>query len=103
MKNWIVAVIALGLGTAVSAALIVFANPARGQVEVYAVTRPIASGSAITPDALRLEPVGIPDGVEELFTATDEAQLVGARAAHDLNPGQLLQRTDLLASAAEAD
>jgi hypothetical protein len=103
MRNWIVAVVALALGGTVSGALIVFANPARTQVEAFAVTRAVASGSAITADMLRLQPVSIPDGTDELFTASDEARLVGARAGHDLNPGQLLQRADLLAPGVEAD
>jgi hypothetical protein len=103
MKNWLVALVALALGVGVSAALIVFANPARDQVQVYAVAHDIPAGVAITPDALRLEPVVITGGVALLFAQGDESQLSGMRAGHDLAAGELLQRGDVLAAGAIAD
>jgi hypothetical protein len=103
MQNWLVALVALVMGVAVSAALIVFANPARGQVQVYAMARDIPSGAVITPDSLRLEPVVIADGVAQLFAQGDESQLAGMRAGHDLAAGELLQRGDVLAAGSAAD
>jgi hypothetical protein len=103
MKSWIVALAALGLGGLVSAALIVFTNPDRERVDVYALARSVASGSEVTRDALRLEPVVMPDGIDTLFTSGDESRLHGAHAAHDLIAGQLLQKTDLAAPAVTAD
>ncbi len=103
MKSWIAALAALGLGGLVSAALIVFTNPDRERVDVYALSRSVTSGSELTRDVLRLEPVVMPDGIDTLFTSGDEPRLRGARAAHDLLAGQLLQKTDLAAPALTAD
>ncbi len=103
MKNWMVALVALAMGGAVSAALLVFANSSRGEVDAYAVTQDLASGSVITREALRLEPVFISAGDASLFTRADASQLVGLRAGHDLTAGQLLQRGDVLAPAAVSD
>jgi SAF domain len=103
MKNWMVALIALAMGGAVSATLLVFANPARDTVDVFAVTRDLQAGSAITADVLRLEPVVISAGASSLFTRSEESQLDGRRAGHDLSAGQLLQRADLIGVSAVAD
>jgi SAF domain len=103
MKNWMVALIALAMGGAVSATLLVFANPARDTVDVFAVTRDLQAGSVITADVLRLEPVVISAGASSLFTRSEESQLDGRRAGHDLSAGQLLQRADLLGVSAVAD
>jgi hypothetical protein len=48
MKNWMVALVALAMGGAVSAALLVFADTSRGTVDAYAVTQDLASGTDIT-------------------------------------------------------
>jgi hypothetical protein len=103
MKNWMVALVALAMGGAVSAALLVVANSSRGEVDAYAVAQDVASGSAITREALRLEPVSISAGDASLFTRADASQLVGLRAGHDLTAGQLLQRGDVLAPSAVSD
>ena len=103
MKNWMVALIALAMGGAVSATLLVFANPARGEVDVFAVTRDLPAGSAITADVLRLEPVVISAGASSLFTRGEASQLGGRRAGHDLSAGQLLQRADLVGVSAVPD
>jgi hypothetical protein len=103
MKNWMVALAALAMGGAVSAALLVFANTSRGEVEVYAVTQDVSAGTDITRAVLRLEPVSISAGDSSLFARGDESQLVDLRAAHDLHAGQLLQRGDVMASSAVSD
>jgi hypothetical protein len=103
MKNWMVALAALAMGGAVSAALLVFANTSRGEVEVYAVTQDVGAGSDITRAVLRLEPVSISAGDSSLFARGDESQLVGLRAAHELHAGQLLQRGDVMAPSAVSD
>jgi SAF domain-containing protein len=103
MKNWLVAGVALALGVAVTAALLVFGNPARDEVEVYAVAHDVPAGSALTQDALRLVAVMLPDGASSLFAPSDAAELHGLRAAHDLVAGQLLQRSDVTAATTSAD
>lgn len=103
MKNWMVALLALAMGGAVSAALLVFANPSRGEVDAYVLTTDVPLGSAITRDVLRLEPVSIPAGDTSLFTRRDDSQLAGLRAGHDLIAGQLLQRSDVIAPSTVSD
>ena len=102
MKNWLVAGLALVLGIAVSAALLIFGNPARDEIEVYAVAHDVSAGTALTQDALRLVAVMLPDGASSLFQkgASDPR---GTRAAHDLIAGQLLQRADVLPASASMD
>ena len=102
-RNWLVAGVALFLGVAVSAALVVFGNPTRDEVDVYAINRDLPSGAQITPDGLRLVAVAFPDGGPPLFEARDAPRLRGAHATHDLFAGQLLQRGDVSASAAQPD
>ena len=94
MKNWMVALVAVVMGVAVSAALLLLTNPSRSQVEVFAMARSVASGDEIAPDAMRLVPV-IAQSTTSLFTRADRSQLAHARAAHDLVAGQLLQRSDV--------
>jgi hypothetical protein len=103
MKNWMVALVALAMGGAVSAAVLAFATTSRGEVDAYAVTQDLAAGSDITRAVLRLEPVSITSGDSSLFARGDESQLAGVRAAHDLQAGQLLQRGDVMAPSAVAD
>jgi hypothetical protein len=103
MKNWMVALLALAMGGVVSAALLVFADPSRGEVEAYAVTSDVPLGNAITRDLLRLEPVSIVAGDTSLFTRGDASQLAGVRAGHDLIAGQLLQRSDVIAPSTVSD
>jgi hypothetical protein len=95
MKNWIVAAIAIGMGAAVSGALLVLSNPSRSEVQAFALARSVAAGDVIAPDALRLEPVMAGASSTSLFGSGDAPQLDGARAAHDLLAGQLLQRSDV--------
>jgi len=102
LKNWLVAGVALALGVAVSAALLVFGNPARDEIEVYALARDVSAGTALTQDALRLVAVTLPDGASSLFEK-GASDLRGARAAHDLSAGQLLQRADVLSGSASPD
>lgn len=103
MKNWMVAVLALAMGGAVTVSLLVFANPARGQVDVFAAAHDIPAGALIVSDVLRSERVAVSSGTSSLFTGREESQLVGRRAGHDLAAGQLVQRTDVLAATSSAD
>ena len=102
MKNWLVAGLALGLGIAVSAALLIFGNPARDEIEVYAVAHDVSAGAALTPDALRVVAAMLPDGASSLFQK-GASDLSGTRAAHDLIAGQLLQRADVVMASQSAD
>lgn len=103
MKNRLVAGLALAFGIAVSATLIVFGNPARDEVDVFALAHDVPSGALITQEALRLVAVLMPDGASALYQRGDSDQLRGTRAAHDLVAGQLLQRGDVVPAASGAD
>lgn len=95
MRRWATALLALAIGGGVSAALLVFANPERDMVEVFAAARDIPAGSALTPDSLvlvRINAMGLPP---VLFKRDDARKPAGLRATHDLGAGQLLQHGDL--------
>src|SRR5258708_7756446 len=84
MRRWATALLALGLGVSVSAALLVFASPDRNTVEVYAAARDIPAGSSISPDSVvkvRVSSTGLPS---LLFTGGDQATLTGLHAKHEL-------------------
>jgi SAF domain len=88
------ALLALSLGVGVSAALLVFANPDRNAIEVYAAARDIPAGSLLTSDSVvlvRMNAAGLPSLA---FKRADATRLAGMRATHDLAAGQLIQRTD---------
>src|ERR1700731_169905 len=94
MRRWVTALLALTVGVGVSASLLLFANPDRNAVEVYAAARDIPAGAALTPDAVVLVRVNAA-GVSPLsFISGDVSKLASLRATHDLAAGQLIQRTD---------
>jgi SAF domain len=94
MRRWATAVVALGLGVGVSAALLVFANPDRNAVAVYAAARDIPAGAALAPDAVVLVTLNATGLPPLLFKNGDTATLAGMHATHDLAAGQLIQRSD---------
>ena len=97
------ALLALGLGAGVSAALLVFANPDRNAVEVYAAARDIPTGSSLSADSVvlvRMNASGLPPLA---FKSADATRLAGLRASHDLAAGQLIQRTDATSHDPQAD
>ncbi len=94
MKRWVTSLLALGLGVGVSAALLVFANPDRNAVEVYAAARDIPAGSALAADSVVLVRMNATSVPPLLFRSEDQTTLAGMRATHDLAAGQLIQRTD---------
>ncbi len=94
MRRWVTSLLALGLGVGVSAALLVFANPDRNAVEVYAAARDIPASSAFASDSVVLVRMNATSVPPLLFRRGDETALAGMRATHDLAAGQLIQRTD---------
>src|SRR5450759_1037292 len=54
MRRWLTALLALGSGVGLSAALLVFADPERNSVEVYAAARDIPAGAVLASDSLVL-------------------------------------------------
>jgi hypothetical protein len=103
MRRWATALVALGLGAGVSGALLVFANPERNAIEVYAAARDIPAGVALTSDSVvlvRVNTTGLPP---LLFNGSDKATLAGMHATHDLAAGQLIQRSDATPAAALPD
>src|SRR5450759_5257336 len=103
MRRWMTALLALGLGVGVSAALLVFANPDRNAVEVYAAARDIPAGAALSQDSVVLVRMNGPGLSPLLFTGGDAPKLASLRASHDLAAGQLIQRTDVTSQDAVAD
>jgi SAF domain len=103
MRRWVTAGLALTLGIGVSAALLLFANPDRNAVEVYAAARDIPAGAVLTPDSIVLVRMS-GTGLSPLpFVSGDAPRLVGLRATHDLAAGQLLQHSDATAQDSAAD
>ena len=103
VKRWMVALAALLVGGGVSAALLVAADPDRNAIEVYAISRGVPAGAAITGDVLGHQRVNVAGGAALFFTRNDEQELVSMRAAHDLSSGQLIQRSDVTAATSAAD
>ena len=103
VKRWMVALAALLVGGGVSAALLVAADPDRNAIEVYAISRGVPAGAAITGDVLGLQRVNVAGGAALFFTRNDEQELVSMRAGHDLSSGQLIQRSDVTAATSAAD
>jgi hypothetical protein len=103
MRRWVTALLALAIGGSVSAALLVFTNPDRDAVEVYAAAKDIPVGSAIAPDSvvlIRVSAAGLPP---LLFRRGDATKLSGLRATHDLAAGQLIQHSDASSQDSIAD
>src|SRR5258708_22555012 len=92
MRRWVTSLLALGLGVGVSAALLVFANPDRNAVEVYAAARDIPASSAFASDSVVLVRINATSVPPFLFRSGDETTLAGMRATHDLAAGQPIQR-----------
>jgi hypothetical protein len=103
MRRWATALVALGLGAGVSAALLVFANPERNVIEVYAAAHDIPAGGALASDSVVLVRVSSNGLPPLLFKGGDQANLAGMRATHDLAAGQLIQRSDATNAAALPD
>lgn len=103
MRRWVTALAALGLGVGVSAALLVFSNPDRNVVEVYAAARDLPAGSPLAADSVvlvRMNATGLPPPV---LRGSDLKALAGLSATHDLAAGQLIQRSDMSAATAISD
>jgi SAF domain len=102
-KRWLVAFAALGIGGAVSAALLVFANPARDSVDVYVAARDLPAGASLGADAVAIQRMPLASRQSLFFGRSDESTLAGLRASHDLVSGQLIQRSDVMDSSSATD
>ncbi len=103
MRRWVTALLALAIGGSVSAALLVFANPDRDAIEVYAAAKDIPVGSALATDSVvlvRVNAAGLP---ALLFRRGDASRLAALRATHDLAAGQLIQHSDATGQDSIAD
>ena len=94
---------ALFIGGAVSASLLVFANPERTAVDVYVAARDLPAGASLGADAVAIERLPVASRRSLLFGRGDESQLAGLRASHDLLSGQLVQHSDVMAAGSAAD
>lgn len=93
MARWIVAAAALGLGCAVTAGLLVFANPARDVVDVFIAARDVPGGAQLG-DAMAVEPMSVAS-TALVFTRRDGAALSSLFTTHALIAGQVIQRSDV--------
>jgi SAF domain len=103
MRRWVIAALALAIGGGVSAALLVFVNPDRDMLDVYAAARDIPAGSTLAPDSLvlvRISAAGLPP---LLFRHEAAKKPAGLLTTHDLAAGQLLQRSDVTSQDSIAD
>ena len=94
---------ALGIGGAVSAALLILANPGRDAIDVYVATRDLPAGASLGADAIAIERMPIASRRSLVFGRGDEPRLAGLRASHDLVSGQLIQRSDVMDTRSAAD
>ena len=94
---------ALVIGGAVSASLLVLANPERAAVDVYVAARDLPAGASLGADAVAIERLPVASRHSLLFGRGDESQLAGLRASHDLLSGQLVQHSDVMAAGSAAD
>lgn len=101
-KRWLVALLALGLGAGVSAALLAAADPTRETVRVYIALKDIPVGSVLGPASIGLARMSLIENRQLLFTSADGNALAALHASHDLASGQLIQRSDVTASSASA-
>jgi len=93
---------ALLAGGVVSASLLVASDPERQLIEVYAAASDIPRGAVISNDVLRPARIMFDDS-GQLFTPAENSVLAAMRAVHDLNAGQLIQRTDVTDAGATTD
>lgn len=103
LKRWLVGIVALGLGVAVSATLLVFGNPSRDTVQVYVAAEDIPAGTLLGGRPVGLARVNAGAAHQLLFTRADGPALAELHASHDLVAGQLIQRSDAVASDSPAD
>jgi hypothetical protein len=103
MKRLLVALAALMIGGAVSAALLVASNPDRETTEVYAAARDVPAGASLGSDVIALERVNVMGSHALFFAQGDESRLANLHATHDLASGQLIQRSDVTAASTIAD
>src|SRR5712691_1186403 len=102
-KRWLIALLALLAGGGVSAALLVFADPSRGAVDVYAAARDLPAGASMSTDAIQLKRVSVEGGSALLVTVGEESRLSALRASHDIRAGQLIQRGDVMSATSVPD
>jgi hypothetical protein len=103
MRRWVTALVALGLGVSVSTALLLFANPDRNAVEVYAAARDLPSGSALASDSVVLVRMNATGLQTQVFKGSEQVELASMHATHDLAAGQLIQRSDATRADAISD
>ncbi|GAC1505035.1 MAG: hypothetical protein NVS1B3_02690 [Candidatus Dormibacteraceae bacterium] len=102
MRRWLIALLALTLGGGVSAVLLIFANPEREAIEVYAASRDISAGSAFSQSSVALVRVVVA-GHHQLFGRNEGTRLSVLRASHSLTSGQLIQHSDATSQETVAD
>lgn len=102
-RRWLVALAALGIGGAVSAVLLIIANPGRDVVDVYVAARDLPAGASLDGNAIAIERLPVASRQSLLFGRGDEPRLMGSHASHDLVSGQLIQRSDVMDASSASD
>ena len=99
LRRWLVAAAALGTGGLVTVALIAYTGgQSAAQEQVYVAVHDVPAGVPLAPDALRVERVRLGAAGAAAVGPGAARLLAGARAAHDLVAGQIVQRSDLAAA-----
>ena len=98
-----VATLALAIGIAVSAGLVVYASNTGMARSYLALARDLPAGATITSDSLLAVRAGLdPAQVAGVFAAAERGRVLGGRVRHQLSAGELLQRGNLEPAGAEA-
>jgi Flp pilus assembly protein CpaB len=102
-RRLVMAFVALAIGGAVSATLLILANPSRDAVDVYVAARDLPAGASLAVDAVAIERLPVASRRSLFFGRGDESRLSGMRASHDIISGQLIQRSDAMDASSAAD
>ncbi len=90
------------VGVALTACLLIYANPMRDATEVFIAARDIPAGTPLSADGISLALMHL-DGQVPVFARRDRATLTSLVASHDLVAGQVIQHSDATSPAQSVD
>jgi hypothetical protein len=103
IKRAIVAACAVLAGTAVVAALILYQSAEPAGEQFLVVGSDVPAGAPLAREAIRVERLRLGDAGKLAFARSSLGAVVGRRATHALQAGQLLQQPDLMAEGSARD